>query len=574
MRMRALVAAAVLLAAACSGSEGPRSEPEDPLPSACAEPDPAATTAVTDFLDLWDDAQVVVLGERHGWVAEHDFLGQLVCDPRFADVVPTIAVEFAGASRQELLDAYIGGDDVAPEELAAVWRDSTQRSGVWDQPVYRTFFERVRAINAGGGTVRVLAGDPPIDWSTITATQDCDDRSTTCLDHWLQQRDRHLAGVVEAEAAGDNVLVIAGVGHVKGTRELVPADGRPPTLPALIEADRPGEVVVVLPSGTTPASDPAVVERLHLGPSPALHRLGGSWLDGTAPCALGRDFADACSYARLDGLTDAFLQLPDPPSPAAAPVVFSLEVDGNVDIYFAPPGDAPVRLTTSPDREFDPDLSPDGTRIAYRRNPDPDSDHADIWIMDVDGSGQRNLTNAPLFSNWAPAWTPDGRIAFSSARTGGPILELWVMDADGTDAARVAPGWCEYASPSPDGTRFACAEAVGGAYDLAVVALDGTRVRLTATPVSEFGASWSPDGEWIAFSRDTGDRWELHRIHPDGSGDSVVAAEGAFPAWSPSGLLTWTGPGGINVAAPDGTALQVVDLPADYISWPAPTLGA
>ena len=109
---------------------------------------------------------------------------------------------------------------------------------------------------------------------------------------------------------------------------------------------------------------------------------------------------------------------------------------------------------------------------------------------------------------------------------------------------------------------------MGGAYDLAIVALDGTRLRLTKTPVSEFGASWSPDGQWIAFSRDTGDRWELRRIHPDGSGESVVAAEGVFPAWSPAGLLTWTGPGGINVAAADGSALQVVDLPADFLSWP------
>ena len=130
-----------------------------------------------DFLQLWDGSEVVVLGERHGWVAEHEFLGQLVCDPRFAKRVPTIAVEFAGARRQDLLDAYIAGDDIAPAELAAVWRDSTQRSGVWDQRVYRLFFERVREINAAGAGVRILAGDPPIDWSAITATRDCDDRS-------------------------------------------------------------------------------------------------------------------------------------------------------------------------------------------------------------------------------------------------------------------------------------------------------------------------------------------------------------------------------------------------------------
>ena len=108
---------------------------------------------------------------------------------------------------------------------------------------------------------------------------------------------------------------------------------------------------------------------------------------------------------------------------------------------------------------------------------------------------------------------------------------------------------------------------MSGAYDIVVVDARGDRRPLTTTPESEFGASWSPDGEWIVFSRDLGDRWELLRIRPDGTDEQVVADEGVFATWDPQGHLVWSGPGGINVAEADGSARAVLDVPAEFISW-------
>ena len=93
----------------------------------------------------------------------------------------------------------------------------------------------------------------------------------------------------------------------------------------------------------------------------------------------------------------------------------------------------PVRLTDGPAKEFDPALSPDGALIAYRANPRADSDEADIWVMRVDGTGRRNLTRSPEDQNWAPTWSADGRIVYSSQRGSPGQPQLWSMAADGSD---------------------------------------------------------------------------------------------------------------------------------------------
>lgn len=249
-------------------------------------------------------------------------------------------------------------------------------------------------------------------------------------------------------------------------------------------------------------------------------------------------------------------------------IVYSSDTEGNEDVFVLRlDGSQPTPLTDGVEKEFDPDLSPDGTMIAYRRNPQQDSDIADIWVMGLDGGNKRNLTNAPELSNWAPAWTPHGRILFSSMRDGSGVLELWSMRANGSDVTRLSEGWCEYPQPSPDGSEFVYAAAVGGRYDIIVVDSSGGRRSLTTTPVTEFGPTWSPDGEWIVFSRDTGERWELLRVRSDGSDEQLAAEEGVSATWDPDGHLVWSAPGAINVAQPDGSDLVVLNYPADFISW-------
>ena len=237
--MRATLALLMgLLVAGCSPTlPNEPSSPVSPRPSAL--PALAWTPAVDAVVHAFEGHAVVAIGEIHGSRSIHAFLHELLGDPRLVGVLNDVAVEFGSARHQATIDRYVLGEEVPEAELELVWSDTTQRSGVWNSPVYRAFFERIRGLNrdrAPAERIRVLLGDPPIDWDAITDTSECDDRDPGCLDHWLFQRDAHFADVVrESLAQGRRVLVIAGAGHVRRT----PRSEAPLSLTDELDASHP-----------------------------------------------------------------------------------------------------------------------------------------------------------------------------------------------------------------------------------------------------------------------------------------------------------------------------------------------
>jgi TolB protein len=101
-----------------------------------------------------------------------------------------------------------------------------------------------------------------------------------------------------------------------------------------------------------------------------------------------------------------------------------------------------------------PGWSPDGTKIAFMSNVGTSA--WVIYVMNADCSGLKRLTNGPGEDS-GPRWSPDGKkIAFTSDRTGH--AEVYLMNVDGSQQTRLttSPKDTSFGGPdwSPDGTKL------------------------------------------------------------------------------------------------------------------------
>lgn len=210
------------------------------------------------------------------------------------------------------------------------------------------------------------------------------------------------------------------------------------------------------------------------------------------------DGSECCAAPSPNGTLIAF----DGYFPAVAP-------DGAQGIYLTDQngGSYPDfrRLTVAPGGGFDtqPDISPDGRTVAFRRvlsDSGPNAASA-VFVIGIDGNGLRQLTPYSLDAV-RPRWSPDGtRVVFSSNRdTDFGQQQIWLVNADGSDPSQLT-------HDPPDNPSFL--------------------------------PDWSPDGSQIVFSHflPTGFFTQLRVINADGSDEHVIWQGADFsydlrPAWS------------------------------------------
>jgi dipeptidyl aminopeptidase/acylaminoacyl peptidase len=195
-------------------------------------------------------------------------------------------------------------------------------------------------------------------------------------------------------------------------------------------------------------------------------------------------------------------------SPDGRRLAFTSDRDSAGDIFVLHPDGELDNLTASDRRETDPAWSPDGQHIAFVRHDDA-SRARDVWIMDADGSGARNLTEQPDVIDTHPAWSPDGQqLAFMSTRD--ERVHLWVLDLDTGDVDNLSEGLHPreediHALPawSPDGDQIAFIRwRQGERSSVWLMDATGQDVQpLTDEHSYETGPlAWSPDGSWLAVS--------------------------------------------------------------------------
>jgi len=294
-------------------------------------------------------------------------------------------------------------------------------------------------------------------------------------------------------------------------------------------------------------------------------------------------------------------------SPDGSRIVFSLLGD----LYLIPPGGgAATRITSGPAMDLQPRFSPDGKRIAYA------SDRGgteNIWICDLEGKNARQVSTEKAVQVNGPEWTPDGQWLIGRKRITDQssigYVELWMWHMNGGDGVGITKkdDQPDAAGPafSPDG-RFLYYSARAGRYRYdsntdngiwQIKRLDrrnGQSVAITGESGGAAAPALSPDGKRLAFVQRIRAKTLLQVMDLDSGAVRTVAPDvtrdeqqgfcthGLFPgySWSPDGksivataegkIWSWNVASGARTAIP--FAAQVEQIVADAVRFSHPAV--
>ena len=193
----------------------------------------------------------------------------------------------------------------------------------------------------------------------------------------------------------------------------------------------------------------------------------------------------------------------------------------------------------------DPQISPDGSQIVYRRNGMDimkDRKMGSLWIINADGSNHRKLTSEDK-SERSPRWSPDGqKIAYvSSTDQGAEIFIYWIKAGQYARLTHLerSPGNLTW---SPDGKSLAF-----------TMLVPSRPPYLTKSPKKPKGAKWAESPRVTTRLKHEADG--AGYIEQGFQHIFVLSADGGTPRQITSGdfhhrsMLTWAGNGQILFSA-------------------------
>ena len=304
---------------------------------------PVAATPVEPIgalLDAFRTRDIVALADPHGNVQLQTFLLSLIRDARFAAAVNDIVIETLSARYQDAIDRFVRGDDVPRDVLRKAWEDHTvPGAGTQVEEMLRT----VRAVNASlgaGRKLRVIAGDPPIDWDNITLRDD--------HRRWIELRDTYPADLIRRQVLdrGRRALVVYGQGHLQRRQIVSNYDmsvWQEQTIVSLLERDAGVRVFNVWTlldrNAALPETGPWRV--------PALAMMQGTTLGAADFGTYSRGLGDGTRFAVRNGQMVAL--------PRAEWKTMRMEDQFDALLYIGPPSsltDAPMSTALCQDPQF------------------------------------------------------------------------------------------------------------------------------------------------------------------------------------------------------------------------------
>ena len=163
----------------------------------------------------------------------------------------------------------------------------------------------------------------------------------------------------------------------------------------------------------------------------------------------------------------------------------------------------------------------------------------EIWLMDWDGSNQRQITRHGVLSI-LPSWSPDNERMVYTSFMGG-TSEMYVINRRGGGRIKVNSGLSLNTSAtfSPVSNDIAFVGSVRGNPDIYLIKDNGTNLRRLTTSTSiESTPEWSPNGRQIAFTSGRSGSPQIYVMDAEGTNVRRISYDGNWnddAVFSPDG---------------------------------------
>jgi Tol biopolymer transport system component len=232
-------------------------------------------------------------------------------------------------------------------------------------------------------------------------------------------------------------------------------------------------------------------------------------------------------------------------------------------------------LTPGSGNFSEPRLSPDGRYVAYVNQ---EETVTSIWVYDLQGGGAaRRLTF--VGKDRAPVWTPDStRLTFQSERDGTTAIYTQRVDGRGVAEQLTKPESGVTHTPqawSPDGKTLLLDAKDKTRFTLMIMRSEAKALSPFAdvNSVSETGATFSPDGRWVAYTRDEIAAPAMVFVQPFPATGALFqisksTEDGHHPIWARDGKELLYTPGGGFISVPMRLSPEIV--PGEPVQRPRP----
>ncbi len=250
--------------------------------------------------------------------------------------------------------------------------------------------------------------------------------------------------------------------------------------------------------------------------------------------------------------TSAHAAFPGKVGPVVYPRVSINEADdtGGLTLHGPRQKQKPHRLTSNPTDEA-PAFSADGRFVAFSSVTEPLAAGRHIYVVNVDGTGLRQLTNGPSFDS-NPSFSPNGKQVAFDRHAGAGKTHVFVINVDGTGLRQLTNGSFNDSEPvyTPSGKRIVFVsdrdhDVKTDRSDIFAMAPSGANQRvLVDGPYYETEPDTAPSGKAIAFVSNRRPGINIFVANANGrhvrqlthnKRDCFSGSCNLSPAWSPDG---------------------------------------